>query len=108
MERTLGPKGLAGFPTVSGTAHGKAVHWLVDEARANQLESDMTSSSRLNQLLTRNAYTLEGLTAEERQEAVWLARSEPESDFQCCCKKRSVGDTGLCRRHLVYALRKRI
>ncbi len=81
--RTEGPLAPGGFMTVSGTAHGKVVRWIGDGKRADQLERQMENSSRLLQLLLRNAYSIEGLSPAEWVEARNLIKTEPEGNDSC-------------------------
>jgi hypothetical protein len=100
VERTEGPAAPGGFPTWSGTAHGKAVHWIgFDGKRADELEAQIQKSSRLQQLLLRNAYTLEGLAESERCELIQLIYAAPTVAEPCGCGQPSLGDTRLCRDH---------
>lgn len=103
--RTEGPAAPGGFATFSGTAHGKLVHWIGSISRADELESNFHLNSRLLQLRTRNAYTLEGLTPREQLEARNLIDSACENREECACKKgRTIADTSLCRSCNHYAL----
>ena len=62
--------------------------------------------SKLKDLLQRNAYTEEGLTNEEVNEARKLIVSEKENKKRKCivCDENSIGDTGVCKSHNYYAL----
>ena len=107
QARSSGPNAPGGFTTVSGTAHGMVVHWIGDDARAADLERAMATTSRLNQLLLRNAYSIEGLNPFEKSEAINLIESTTKSLEICHCGATGVGDTGMCQAHALFALRTR-
>ena len=62
--------------------------------------------SKLEDLLVKNAYTEEGLTNGEFNEARKLISTERENEDKKCivCDENSIGDTGVCRSHNYYAL----
>ena len=107
--RAPGPTTPFGFPTFSGTAGDRAVHWLGGESRADELEQQFGRASRLLQLMILNAYTVGGLTATEQAEARRMIEIEPDVEDTCwlCSsgeKAKAIGDTGLCRGHNSCAL----
>jgi hypothetical protein len=112
--RTAGPLAYGIFPTLQGKAGENDVLWLGDEARVDELERQYESASPLLRLLLRNAYTLEGITAEEHEEARMLIETLPATDQVCVlCEKegdgtRTIADTNLCRNHNQYSLEMRM
>ena len=111
QKRTPGPYTSGGFPTTSGTADDKAVNWIGDDARADQLEAQFAAASVLMKLMLRNAYTLEGLAVEEIERAWSLIEKSEETDVPCwMCDRvtirvaKAIADTGICKGHNLYAL----
>jgi hypothetical protein len=110
--RTEGPP--AGvFCTFSGEVDGRKVHWVGSPEAADKYEANWPGKSRIIHLLTLNAYTVEGLTSAEMNEAEKLILELPEVEEPCwvCTKdnkRPSVSDIGLCRCHARYTLATRM
>lgn len=105
--RVVGPDAPGGIPTFSGMAGDRQVHWLgLEPKRADELEAKFSAASPLLRLLILNAYTHEGLSPVEVNNARTLIEAERETEKPCGagCRDRAIGDTGLCRGHNRYAL----
>jgi len=104
-ERTKGPDDRYGTPTYTGSADGKPVYWVARVPdRVDKIEKEYAKASPLLKLLMLNAYTLEGLTSAQTEEAYRLIKTTPEKG-RCygrqdyCLDGKAVGDTHLCRAH---------
>lgn len=105
-ESTLVAPG--GFPTFEGMASGKAVHWIgndLGEARKHE-KIYAKKKDRLDKLLYLNAFTMEGLTSTEHNQACDLIEKLTGIEKVCwhCQTYEATAQNNLCITCLKYTL----